>query len=316
MKTLLITGVLGFIGSNFIRKIIDKYPQYKFIGIDKAVKEYSLSNMFNHNRYNFYLGDIADSHFLDRVFKLEKPNIIINFAAESFVDAAEKDVLPFIHSNVLGIQTLLNASIKYKIDNFIHISTDEVYGSKNNINDTPWIETDQILPKNLYSSSKGCSELILLANHYTHKFNYNITRSANVFGPRQKKDNLIPMIITSLMNNKPITIHGKGNNFRQYVYVDDKISAIMKIVENGIKNEVYNIGDDNYFSNLDIVNYIAKLMDKKPEIQFIPDRLSHDFGYKVNSNKLRELGWKPKHIFEEAMKDTISWYVKNPHFYA
>jgi len=310
MKKILVTGVLGFIFSNFIKKVVNEYPEYEFIGIDKAVRPHNLKNTFNHPKYKFYLGDIADAHFINNIFELEKPNIIINGCAESHVDHSIDNFLPFLHSNVIGVQTLVDAALKYNIENFIHISTDEVLGQKLNKFDEPWTEDSPIMPRNPYAASKACSELIINTAHLTHGLQYNMTRSCNVYGPQQKKENLIPHILHGLIMNQPINIHGDGHNFRQYVYVDDKINAIMKIVKSGKINNVYNISSENYFTNLEMVNYIAEKMHKTPKINFISDRLAHDNGYKVSNNKLKDLGWKDNIKFDEGMDRTIEWYIK------
>lgn len=308
MNKILITGVLGFIGSNFVRHILLNYPEYKIIGIDKAMKEYNLENSFEHKNYNFYLADIADEHILNNIFLLEKPNIIINFAAQSFVDDSIKNINPFLHSNIIGLQVLIDMALKYKINKFIHISTDEVLGQKLDINDMPWTENDPILPRNPYACTKASSELIVNSAFHTHGLQYIITRSCNVFGPRQKSENLIPHILYSLINKTPIHLHGNGLNFRQYIYVEDKINAIINILKYGKINEIYNIGDENYFSNLELVNVISKKMDIKPNITFIEDRKAHDFGYKVSNQKLKNLGWSPKFNFNKALENTIKWY--------
>lgn len=315
MKTILCTGTLGFIFNNFIRQTVDVYPEYRFVGIDSAMEKYRLKNIFEHKNYKFYLGDIADSHFIDNVFCIEKPDIIINGAASSFVDDSIKDILPFIHSNIYGTQIMINASLKYDVEKFIHISTDEIYGQKKSINDIPWIEEDPILASNPYSCSKGSSELIVRAAHHTHNLQFNMTRSSNVFGPYQKYNNLIPHIINSLINNSPIHIHGNGKNFRQWIYVDDKVNAIMQIIKTGKINEIYNIGDENYLTNLEMVYYISKIMNKEPNIQFIEDRKAHDFGYSVSVSKLKSIGWKPTSFFNENIIKTIDWYMDHPNFY-
>lgn len=309
MKKILVTGTLGFIFSNFIRKVVEEYSEYKFVGVDKAVKDYNLDNMFSHQNYNFYFADIADAHTLNNIFTLEKPNIVIGGAAESFVDNSITDILPFLHSNILGTQTLINMCLKHKIEKYIHISTDEVYGQQLSKGATPWTEEEPMLARNPYAATKASAELIVKSAHYTHGLPFQITRACNVFGPRQKKDNLIPHILQSLLTNKSIHIHGNGQNFRQYVYVDDKIFAIMKILQNGKIDEVYNIGDDNYFTNLEMVYYLAKLVNKEPQITFIPDRKAHDFGYNVSNTKLKAIGWTPKYKFDYAMKKTIDWYI-------
>lgn len=310
-KKILVSGSLGFIFSNFVRQVVDQYPEYIFVGIDKAVKEYNLDNSFTHPNYTFYFADIADEHILDRIFKIEKPDYIINGCAESHVDNSISDIMPFLHSNIIGTQTLINMALKYNVEKFLHISTDEVLGQKLNIDDEPWTEESPILSRNPYACTKASAELIVKAAHYTHNLQFLISRGCNVFGPRQKKENLIPHILNSLIENKQINIHGNGLNFRQYIFVNDKIDGIMKIIKNGKINEIYNISDDNYFTNLDMVHYLSKQLNKDPKINFIEDRKAHDFGYKVSNSKLKSLGWSPKNNFDNAMKQTINWYINN-----
>lgn len=310
-KVIAVTGVCGFIFSNFIRQVVDKYPEYYFIGIDKIAKEYNIDNIFEHPNYKFYLADISDTNIINNIFVIEKPDIVINGCASSFVDFAISDIAPFINDNIVGLQTLINNSLKYKVEKFIHISTDEIMGQKLSKDDPPWTEEAPLLARNPYSCTKASGELIVMASHYTHGLQFNLTRACNVFGPRQKKENLIPHIIYSLIHNLPIHIHGDGKNFRQYCFVDDKVNAIMKIIKCGKVNEIYNIGDDNIFTNLEIVNYIAKIMNKNPIITFIENRKSHDFGYKISSEKLKSINWQPKYNFNDAMKITIDWYLAN-----
>jgi dTDP-glucose 4,6-dehydratase len=306
MIKVLVTGTAGFIFSNFIRQVIPSNPNYQFVGVDKLVKEYNINNLYTSNpAYNFYLADIADSHTIDRIFQLEKPNIVIGGAAESFVDNSITDVMPFLHSNIIGTQTIINACLKHKVDKYVHISSDEIYGQQLNQSDRPWIESDPLQPRNPYATSKAAAELIVNSAHITHGLQYQITRSCNVFGARQKRENLIPHIIHALHQGTPIRIHGNGLNFRQYIYVHDEVNAIMAIIKRGKINQVYNIGDNNYFSNLEMVNNIANIMNKHPDITFIEDRKAHDFGYSVNTNKIRELGWKPKSNFKDNLNKTV-----------
>lgn len=306
MRKILITGSLGFIFSNFIRKVVDENPNFIFVGVDKAVKPYNLDNMYDGCK--FYLADIADAHAMDRIFQLEKPDIVIGGAAESFVDNSITNVMPFLHTNVIGTQTIIDCCLTYKVEKYIHISTDEIYGQKLSRDDRPWIETDPMNARNPYACSKAAAELVVMAAHYTHGLQYQITRSCNVFGARQKKENLIPHIITSLNNNSTTRIHGNGLNFRQYIYVEDEINAIMTILKKGKINTTYNIGDNNYYTNLEMVDNIAFLMKKKPNIEFITDRKAHDFGYSVNSQKLMDLGWRPKNNFADNLVKTIEAY--------
>lgn len=311
MKKVLLTGTLGFIGSNFIRKVTKEYPDYRFIGLDKAVKDYNLNNRFEHPNYKFYFGDIADEHLLNNIFTIEKPNIVIGMAAESFVDDSISNIMPFLQSNIIGTQTLINMCLKHNVEKYVHVSTDETLGQAFSKDAKGWKEEEKIAPRNPYACSKAAAELIVLSAHYTHGLQYNITRSCNIFGPRQKKQNLIPHIITSLLYNKEIHIHGNGKNFRQYCYVDDKIDAIMKIVEHGKGNEIYHIGDNNLLTNLEMVEYISSLMKITPKIKFIENRKAHDFGYKVDFSKLKELDWSHQGYFEDDMKTTIMWYTYN-----
>ena len=246
---------------------------------------------------------------MNRIFTLEKPDIVIGGAAESFVDNSITDVMPFLHSNIIGTQVVINMCLEHKVEKYIHISTDEVYGQKKSRDDEPWREHEPMLARNPYACSKAAAELIVLAAHNTHGLNYQITRSCNVFGPRQKKENLVPHIIHSLHNGSNTRIHGNGLNFRQYIYVDDEIDAIMTILRAGKINTTYNIGDNNYYTNLEMVENIASVMGKRPNIQFIEDRKAHDFGYSVNSEKLRQLGWRPKNTFQEALEKTVKSYV-------
>lgn len=311
MKKILITGTLGFIFSNFIRLVSQDHFNISgglsFIGLDKAVKQYNLDNMYK--MCPFYLADICDAHMLDRIFSLEKPDIVIGGAAESFVDNSITDVLPFLNSNIIGTQNLINQCLKHNVEKYVHIGTDEIYGQKLIRDDAPWTESDIMSPRNPYACSKAAAEMVVLAAHHTHNLQYQITRSCNVFGPRQKKENLVPHIITSIKNSSTVRIHGNGLNFRQYIYVEDVVSAIMTVVKRGNINEIYNIGDNNYFTNLEMVDNIGKIMKCRPDITFIPDRKAHDFGYSVNSDKLRKLGWKPKFSFQDALQKTVLSYV-------
>lgn len=312
MKKILITGTCGFIFSNFIQYCINRYENYHFVGIDKIVKKENYDNMlpFKHDRFTFHVADIADAHTVDRIFELEKPDIVINGAAESFVDNSITDILPFLHTNIMGTQTIINACLNHSVKHFVQISTDEIYGQAMAKTDKPWDETTKPDPRNPYATSKYAAELIVKTAHLTHGLQYQMTRSCNVYGPRQKNDNLIPHIITKLKNNLPVNIHGNGQNFRQYIHVEDKIDAIMKIITKGEINTIYNIGAYNYFTNIEMVDKIAKILNVEPNINFIPDRKSHDMGYSVSTAKLQFLGWRPKRIFDEYLDYTVKWYER------
>jgi dTDP-glucose 4,6-dehydratase len=302
----LVTGTLGFIFSNFIREAITR-PGYRWTGVDKAARPHNLANWLDDGNYRFYLADIADAHAIDVIFDREQPDIVIGGAAESFVDDSITDIMPFLRTNIIGTQVLVGACLKYDA-RYIHISTDEVYGQLSARDDIGWTEKSRIAPRNPYAASKACAEHIVLAAHETHGLQYQITRSCNVYGPAQKKENLVPRVCHALIHNEPVPIHGTGGNFRQYLHVDDAIEALMVVMERGAMNTTYNVGGDTILSNLQVVDRIADVLDATPEIHFIADRKGHDFGYKVASNRLRELGWSPRVDFSRGIAETVAYY--------
>lgn len=314
---LLITGTAGFIFSNFIRKVlIEEYSDsYTFVGIDKLVNSFSYHNSIIATNYKFYLGDIADEHFIDSLFKIEKPDIVINGCAESFVDASIIDAKPFIKSNVYGTQVLVDASVKYGVKRFIQISTDEVYGHLN-LKDKSWTENSVPKPRNPYSVSKYASELCVYAANQTHGLEYNITRCSNVFGPRQPNRNLVPKTIDCINKNQPIPIHGDGRNIREWLYVENKCDAIMHILKHAPKNEIYNIGSGYELTNKEMVNKICDFFGKGHNlISFVTDRKGHDFRYSTNCEKLKSIGWKPKFSFDSGFEKTLKWYKSNSWYF-
>ena len=308
MKKILVTGTCGFIFSNFIRRMTYKYPQYNFIGVDKIVEECNSKNI--DNKYKLYIGDIADGHFMDKVFDIEKPDIVVNGAAESFVDNSIRKALPFMHSNILGTQIVIDMCLKYNVEKLIQISTDEILGQLVLPTDLPWTENSTINPRNPYSASKASAELLVKAANQTHGLNYIITRCCNNFGPRQHHRNLIPKIITSIINNEQIPIHGNGIQRREWLYVNDHCDAIMLLLEKGNLNEIYNIGSSFECSNLEMVYTICDMMKKGKElISFVKDRPGHDFRYSLDFYKIKQLGWEPKVPFMEGLDICINWYV-------
>lgn len=315
MKTVLLTGSCGFIFANFIRQAID-WEDYRFVCIDKIIAPYNRNNIFHDKRQTFYLGDIADEQFVHNVFQIEKPDIVIHGAAESFVDDSIRSAKPFVHSNIVGTQVLVDEAVNLGVERFIYISTDEVYGHLLPGDKAAWDELAVPNPRNPYSATKYCGERIVYAANQTHGLPYNITRSSNCYGPRQPPRNLVPKVITCLRDNLPIPIHGDGSNVREWTYVDDKISAIQWILHAPL-NEIYNIGSGFQCSNFEMVYHIARLMKKQPKIEFIPDRKGHDFSYHVQADKLKALGWMPNKLsFDNRMTHTINWYLENSSFYA
>jgi dTDP-glucose 4,6-dehydratase len=312
MKKILVTGTLGFIGANFVRYVNSHYDNYSLIGLDKAVYDYCLLNTCSNSNYKFYLADIANEHIIDRVFAIEKPDFVINFAAESFVCSSIENPNPFIYSNVMGTQTLINASVKWGIEKFVQINTDEVYGHHTSKEGIPWTELTPPSPRNPYAASKFAAESILHAAYQTHKLNYNISRCCNVFGPRQPTNrNLIPKSIKNIFNHESMPIYGDGSNLREYIYVDDKIKAIMTILEKGQNNEIYNIGTGEEFSNKEIVYKIGEILNIAPKIDFVDKRKGDDWRYAVDCSKLMKLGWKPQYNFNNKLEETIKWYIDN-----
>lgn len=315
MKRVLVTGSCGFIFSNFMRKVMREEAPYTFISVDKVLAPYNRYNVMANRDHTFYMGDIADEVFINNVFTIEKPDIVIHGAAESFVDDAIRSAGPFIHSNVVGTQMMVDTALKHGVEKFIYISTDEVYG-QSMLGAPAWTEETPIAPRNPYSASKASGELIVRAAGETHDLPYIITRSCNNYGPSQPPRNLVPKIISSLLHNKPIPIHGNGKNMREWLYVDDNCSAIQLLMKKGVLKETYNIGSGFELSNLEMVENIGKVLGKKPDIDFVTDRPGHDFRYSVDSEKIAALGWKPANSFDEGIKKSVQWYIDNDWYLA
>jgi len=311
----LISGSCGFIFSNFIRLGIRYKPQYTFVSVDKVATSHSLNNIYAHNRHKVHIADVADQHIINKIFELERPDVVIHGAAESNVDDSIASANPFIISNVLGTQVIIDACVKYGVERLIYISTDETLGQLN-LKDSPWKEDAPLAPRNPYSASKAAGELLVQAANKTHGLQYNITRCCNNYGPRQSAKNLVPKVIKNILNNEKIPIYGKGDQVREWIHVADNCFAVMHILENAPPNEIYNISAGYEISNLEMVQNICNIFDKGHDlISFIPDpRPGHDFRYSVNSEKLRELGWKPQFRFKKGLINTVDWYANNKWF--
>jgi dTDP-glucose 4,6-dehydratase len=313
-KTILITGVCGFIGSNMIRTVIEQYPQYRFVGVDRLDEVINVKNIFKHNNYTFYSGDISDFIFMNTVFRYEKPSIVIHMAAHSFVDTSIENAKPFINSNVLGTQTIIDLCVKYQVEKLLYSSTDEIYGSLKE-GDKSWTEESHPKPRNPYSASKYCGESLIYAANQTHGLNYLITRSCNNYGKLQASRNLIPKLILNTIHNTPVSLHNNGTPMREWIYVLDKVSAIMTILEKSPLNEVYNIGTGIEIKNINLAHKIGKSLGKEPNLLFGEDRPGQDMRYSVNCDKLKSLGWKPKYDFDQSLINTIHWYIENNKYY-
>lgn len=314
-KKILLTGSLGFIGSNFVRKVLFDKLDYQLVSVDYCKLPNVLNNIYANKNHKFYLGDIADAHLMNVIFEIERPDIVVNMAAESFVDASISSASPFIHSNVLGTQVLLDASVKWGVKHFVQVSTDEVLGHLVSPSDPSWTEESPLAPRNPYSASKAAAEHLVQAAHQTHGLPFSITRSCNNFGPRQQARNFIPKIIKSTLNNQPVPVYGKGENLREWIYVEDNISAILTILGKGKINEIYNISSGYEFSNLEIFQEVCNVFGRGHSLlEFVKDRPGHDYRYSVSSNKLRSLGWKPQFKFRAGLSSTCNWYEKNQWF--
>lgn len=314
---ILITGAFGFIFSNFIRKALqDKlHHKYSFCLLDKIINNTLFHNIYYNEAFgNNYIADIKDQHIINRVFELEQPDIIIHAAAESSVDFSLQNPNVFIESNVLGTQVMVNAAVKYGVKKFIYFSTDEVMGSLDSESVASWTEDSVPNPRNPYSASKYAGELIVKAAHNTFGLPYIITRSCNNYGPRQTTDKLIPRIIKCILNEDKIPIYGEGKQIRDWLYVLDTYTAVVKILQSDKINQTYNISANCEISNLELVQKICNLMERGHSlIEHIKDpRPGHDFRYSLSSSKLtNELGWKPKYKLGDGLEQCISWFLYN-----
>ncbi|MGG4192519.1 dTDP-glucose 4,6-dehydratase [Paenibacillus sp. UNC217MF] len=310
---LLITGGAGFIGSNFVIYMLNKYPEYKIVNVDALTYAGNLENLSDvqHNpNYRFEKADIADAQAMGQLFS-EGIDVVVNFAAESHVDRSILEPEIFVKTNVLGTQVLLDAAKKYGVTKFVQVSTDEVYGT---LGETGlFSETTPLTPNSPYSASKAGGDLLVRAYHETFGLPVNITRCSNNYGPYQFPEKLIPLMIANALNDKQLPIYGDGLNIRDWLYVEDHCSAIDLVIHKGRNGEVYNVGGNNERTNIHIVRTILEQLGK-PEslIKYVEDRLGHDRRYGIDATKITtELGWKPKHTFETGIKETINWYLNN-----
>jgi len=304
---LLVTGGLGFIGSNFIRNILSKYPSYNITNLDKMTycgNPDNLKDIEKNKNYSFVRGDICDFNIVDKLVK--DTDIIINFAAETHVDRSIKEAGDFIKTDVFGVYNLLEAAKKYNIKKFIQISTDEVYGS---IEKGSFTEESALQPNSPYSASKAGGDLIARSYNRTFGVPVIITRSSNNFGPYQYPEKLMPLFITNLLEGKKVPVYGDGKNVRDWLYVMDNCEAIDFIMHKGKIGEIYNIGSDNEKTNIEITKLLLKELGKdESQIEFVKDRQGHDRRYSIDFSKIKKLGWNPRFKFESALKGTVKWY--------
>jgi dTDP-glucose 4,6-dehydratase len=310
VKRFLVTGGAGFIGSNYIRYLLKTYDDVEVINLDKLTYAGNLDNLKDvedHPRYSFVRGDICDDVLVNKI--MPEIHVVVNFAAESHVDRSIGAPDDFIRTDVFGAFVLLEAARRNQVERFIQISTDEVYGS---IEEGSFKETDPLMPSSPYSASKAGADRLAYSYYVTYDLPVVITRCSNNFGPYQYPEKLIPLFITNALENKELPIYGDGLNVRDWIYVEDHCEAIDFIYRHGQVGEVYNIGAGNEKTNLEITEYILKKLEKPRSLMvFVKDRLGHDRRYSLDCSKLRELGWSPKTDLEEALDQTIRWYVEN-----
>ncbi|MCG3084237.1 dTDP-glucose 4,6-dehydratase [Anoxybacillus sp. LAT_35] len=311
---LLVTGGAGFIGSNFVRYMLEKYPTYKVVNYDLLTYAGNLENLKdveNHPNYTFVKGDINNRELLDYLVKTHEIDVIVNFAAESHVDRSITDPDIFVKTNVLGTQALLDVAKDNHIKKYVQISTDEVYGT---LGETGYFtEETPLAPNSPYSASKAGGDLLVRAYHETYGLNVNITRCSNNYGPYHFPEKLIPLMITNALEGKELPIYGDGQNIRDWLHVKDHCAAIDLVIHKGRPGEVYNIGGHNERTNNEIVHLIVeKLGVSKDLIKYVADRPGHDRRYAIDPTKIMtELGWKPQYTFEKGIAETIQWYIDN-----
>jgi dTDP-glucose 4,6-dehydratase len=327
MKTVLVTGGAGFIGSHLVRLMLKKYSDYKIINLDKLTYAGNLENLTDVEdfpNYEFVKGDIVDAEFVNQLFTDYNFDSVIHLAAESHVDRSIEGPLEFIMTNIVGTTNLLNAAKdawKNDFTNklFYHVSTDEVYGSLGK--EGMFLETTSYDPRSPYSASKASSDHIVRAYHHTYGMPIVISNCSNNYGSHQFPEKLIPLFINNIKNNKALPVYGKGENIRDWLWVNDHARAIDVIFHDGRNGETYNIGGHNEWTNIDLIKVMCKVMDEKLDrpvgeseqlITYVTDRAGHDMRYAIDATKLKdELGWVPSLQFEEGIRNTIDWYLKN-----
>lgn len=314
---IVVTGGAGFIGGNFIHYMIGKHPDYKIICVDSltyAGNMETLASVKDNENFSFYKIDIADREAVYCMFETEKPDIIVNFAAESHVDRSITNPDIFLQTNIIGTSVLLDACRKFGIKRYHQVSTDEVYGDLPlDRPDLFFTEETPIHTSSPYSASKASADLLVLAYHRTFKVPVTISRCSNNYGPYHFPEKLIPLMIANALNDKPLPVYGTGENVRDWLYVEDHCSAIDLIIHNGREGEVYNIGGHNEKTNLEVVKTILKELGKEESlIKFVTDRAGHDRRYAIDPTKIHtELGWLPETKFDDGIKKTIEWYLNN-----
>ncbi|MFW6035223.1 MAG: dTDP-glucose 4,6-dehydratase [Halothermotrichaceae bacterium] len=313
MKKLLVTGGAGFIGSNFIRYMLKKYKKYKIINLDLLSYAGNLENLIEveaNRNYKFVKGNICDKKLIEKLFA-NNIDIVINFAAETHVDRSINIPAIFTETNVMGTQILLDAALKYDVEKYIQISTDEVYGTLDQSGS--FTEKSSLAPNNPYSASKAGADMLVRSYYKTFNLPAIITRCSNNFGPYQNTEKLMPLMITNALQDKELPVYGDGLQTRDWIFVEDHCKALKKVLDKGKTGEVYNIGANNEVRNINIIKMILDYLDKPYSlIKYVDDRPGHDRRYAVNAAKIKnELGWTPEYSLDDGLKETINWYLNN-----
>ncbi len=303
----LVTGGAGFIGSNYIRYVLDHDPDALVTNLDVltyAGVMATVDELDESPRHTFVKGDIRDAALVDEV--MPGHDVVVHFAAESHVDRSITGPAAFLDTNILGTGVMIDAAYRNDVPKFIHVSTDEVYGS---LVDGFALETDLLDPSSPYSSSKAGSDLLVRSYATTYGYDAVVTRCTNNYGPYQFPEKVIPLFVTNLLKGKKVPLYGDGKNERDWLYVEDHCAAIHLLVDKGEPGEIYNIGANAQLSNLDLTMTLLDVLGKDEDsIEYVPDRPGHDFRYAVDSSKIRDLGWEPQHGFAERLADTVGWY--------
>jgi len=314
VKTLLVTGGCGFIGSNFIHYLLAKYPDYRVVNLDKltyAGNPANLASLADDIRYRFVEGDICDRAAVDAL--VAEADMVVNFAAESHVDRSIMGGAEFVHTNFNGTYELLESAKEHGVERFHQISTDEVYGS---IDEGAWTEEWPLAPRNPYSATKASAELLVRSYHITHGLPVVTTRASNNIGPYQYPEKRVPLYITNALDDQPLPIYGDGSQVRDHLFVEDHCAAIDLVLHAGADGEVYNVGGENDATGLEVAKLIVERLGKDEGLlQFVGDRTGHDQRYALDSSKVAALGWKPASDFRAGMERTIDWYVANENWW-
>jgi len=318
MRTLLVTGGAGFIGSNYIRTILTERDDIEIINVDKLTYAGNLENLTeieSKKNYTFIKGDITNNELIEYIFTKYKIDEVVNFAAESHVDRSILGSEVFYRTNVMGTNVLLEASRRHEVKKYLQISTDEVYGS---LGETGlFTESTPLSPNSPYSSSKAGADMMALAFYHTYGMPIVITRCSNNYGSYQFPEKLIPLMIINALHDKKLPVYGDGKNVRDWIYVIDHNKAIQLVLDKGVPGEVYNIGAENEMQNIQIIKLILGFLGKSENlIEFVKDRLGHDRRYAIDATKIKtELGWKPEFSFEQAIVKTVEWYLNNKNWW-